>query len=712
MKHTYLLPLLLFVCASSIMLAFPDSVEAYNVCYLDNTYPDVEWGPVACKDPGKDIFGPNFANNNPSTVILRHQDGCGSIYYTYRIRPQGSAWSKTICYDDWPYNATYCPSGSIHLRNVGDTYTDPATNFKYTLARKDGIKDVYVENLSPTCRPYEVELFTTLENCTDPEAWVQQTYTYNFTTAGCKLGNVNSCTTSASISNQTVLIRNSKGQSETVSTDANGNYFSNTIVPGPYYAMGPQTPVSGYVPPAKTTTQYYAWNQTFGYDQPLNSATYESQPIVNGCAGPNNSNVTGRCNFCLNPTTPVNTPTQAPATPTPIPAVFCYADAYGSATTLVGDITIVGDTFDDLNSNCIKDAGEPAYTSATLKLDQLSPASCTTNANLSPNSYAAGNYTFSGLSCFGGGTSASFRLRVSTPEAGKIACTSQYTTPTLTAGTTHTVTPIGIRTLQASWFNGSGASICSVNDISSPLPAGKLLIETHASYGSGLAIAGGTVDVGDGNVSASGNKIEGYTSNLHFNLNTLAKDLIKSADRTNPVGTPQISHDDSSKPYPGVVIYHFTSVSPSLSGDWENINFPLIIIADADISIGNTIANNKITLDPTAPHAFFAVIANGNIIIDQVVGSESASDGSVHLEGIYMAGENITDGGGSKRLNIFGGVYTGLLGSTGTYVMDREYTNRDAETYPSNTVTFNPKLLLNLPTILADPRYEWAEVKE
>jgi len=714
MKHIYLIPLF-FLGFLTYVAVLPQTTHAAEVCYLDDTGGATWWGST-CIDPAKGLYGAGYANDNPDTVILRHQDTCGSTHYDYRIKGPTTAWSPWICYEGGD-----CPSGSIEFNQVGDTYTDPTTGFTFTFARRDRLKDILVENLQQTsnaCQVFQVEFFTNGRDCVSNESRPQSKQV-NFVSAGCKMGTIASCANSATkVANTNVQILHASGRSEVVQTDSQGNFYNRTtpsvLGGGIAYAIRPQNPsASPYSGAPQSTTTTYSWNSGLASDTPYGSMSYESQ-ATNGCAGPNGSGVTGRCDFCL--ATPVATvatvATVTPTvTPTPPPVGICASYVDGNSTTTAGNVTIQGIIYDDTNGNCTLDAGETGLNNVTLTLDQTSPSSCTSgHQNMSPDSFLSnGAYSFSNqLDCFGAGSTATYRLETSPNSPGKASCTPQYNTGSISAGNTVTVN-IGIIDAQRPWFQAIGGGISAFGDIVSQIAAGFKLINTPDE----VAIGGRTINTCECTILTSNWNATVYDNNLYFDFGKKITQLTNDSDVT--TGTlshgPLASDNDPTKPETDVIIYHLTDTRPVLTGNWEDIDEKIIIVADNDIEIGSTLINNHITLGATG---YVTIIANGNIYIDSAIGANTnnPSDTTIHIEGLLLAGNNVYDGGGDKRLNISGTVAAGFLQGNGTFIMDRAHDqNSENLQYPSNQVNYNAKLMQNTPGAMSEPKYEWKEIR-
>ncbi|NTV30845.1 VWA domain-containing protein [candidate division WWE3 bacterium] len=380
--------------------------------------------------------------------------------------------------------------------------------------------------------------------------------------------------------------------------------------------------------------------------------------------------------------------------------------------------TINGTVYHDLNRNCTKDPGETTLTQATVNLRQLSPSSCSYDQTKTPS--GTGSYTFNNLGCFAvdhnGVSVANYRLTLTTTDPQYIeSCGRAYNVTNVNENETMTVN-LAMSKLSDPWFQSYVGSIFANGSISSKIPSTATspnLITTSGSTVPGVVV-GDPVNVGEGGLSSSGWRVRPQAGDANvptLQVNELTSYLSRYADRTTYNGTPPTNSDATSD---GAAIY-FTTGNITLSGgggSWQNINYPLIIVANGSVTIPASIANGDqaITL---GPNGFLLITATRDINIESSIGATNNDSTTANLEGMFVAGRNMNANVGGtgdrlydKRLNIAGTVVVGAS-EAGAYISNR--THEDNSLYPADYFIYNPKLLLNAPRILTDPIYDWQE---
>lgn len=375
--------------------------------------------------------------------------------------------------------------------------------------------------------------------------------------------------------------------------------------------------------------------------------------------------------------------------------------------------------YDTVTADCAMNPGENGTNEAILTLNQFAPVGC--GGSFTPSTFTpapGGNFAFNNLSCFGSGSTANYRLNINPTTANFIACTPQLSTGDVTPGTTKNLGNIGLKAFWPAWFQTTGAGMYSFGIIQSRIPTTAINKNLIISPDDVVVTHSTTINTGGGQISERPNpwKALSYSVLPNYDYNLVFNTLAATADRTSntgTLGTPSRSHNDPTKPHTDVVVYHFTGANAKLAGNWTNINFPVIILADNDLEISNAISGGNISL---GADGFLYIMAKGNINISPDIGSDDPADTTAHLEGFFAAGFNVRDGGGTKRLNINGSVSAGFLGTVsnpGTYDMQRNFANVDHNRiYPTNSVIFNGKLFLNTPPAISESKYEWHEVRD
>ncbi|NTV30876.1 hypothetical protein HGA91_02760 [candidate division WWE3 bacterium] len=413
------------------------------------------------------------------------------------------------------------------------------------------------------------------------------------------------------------------------------------------------------------------------------------------------------CIAVTNPLFP--TPTTPPgATPlptnTPMPA----------PTQILFPAELKGSVYLDVNNSCTYDAGDIPGNDVSLNLDRLLPNSCGQyNETITP--IPNGTYGFNDLDCFSM-NSASYRLRMtSNSPLYSLNCGNVYNFTTIPGQ--HIIKDIGLTILRDPWIQTYRGGIHANGTISSAIPPtaiDKNLIRSDANNSPDVGSAT-SITTDNGTVSSNNWKAANYQQNntLQFSMESLEDQLIPMADNNNYNGQPPTSQDALSD---GVAVYYANKNNITINGNWQDINFPVIVIVkgstsgSGDITIKDNITNHMITL---GPQGFLMMIAERDIIVENGIGESTNSSTTPNLEGIFVAGRNFYAGGTGDRtvdtrLNVSGTVITGVY-SSGSYISNR--THEDNHLYPSDYFIFNPKLLLNTPAIVSQPIYNWTETR-
>ncbi|NTV30879.1 hypothetical protein HGA91_02775 [candidate division WWE3 bacterium] len=385
-------------------------------------------------------------------------------------------------------------------------------------------------------------------------------------------------------------------------------------------------------------------------------------------------------------------------------------------TSAIPNATLQGKVFLDINNNCTQDAGESSTNEASVELNKLLPASCPSYSN-SQTPSASGDYSFNNLNCFDATNHSMYRLSI-------VPTNSSYTTTTCGGQFNIDETPgsvitknLGLTIIRDPWFQGVGGGIHANGTITSLIPntaTDRNLIRSPTGYSPDVG-SGESLSTDNGTISSTNWEATDYTQNnyLELTFTSLADSMLPYIDRNNWNGSPPSAADATSD---GVAVYYAQSNNITLSGNWQDINFPVIIIVEGntsgmgDITIRDNITNGKITL---GPNGFMLMVAEHDVIVENNIGENVNSSTGVNLEGIFIAGHSFNAGGAGdrlvdRRINIAGTVITGVAGS-GSYVSNR--THEENHLYPSDYFIFDPKLLLNAPSIVSEPIYSWTEVR-
>ena len=403
------------------------------------------------------------------------------------------------------------------------------------------------------------------------------------------------------------------------------------------------------------------------------------------------------------PGTPLPTSPPPPSS-TPRPTVTPYP-TFASA-------SVQGSTYLDLNANCSKDGGEPGAGGLNLKIEQIIPNICGryTESRVSDSN---GNYQFLTSNCYDGGGRSTYRMTATNDNpAYELTCGSLFNL-NLTAGSPITQA-VPITVLRDPWIQVNAGGVHANGSITSKIPLSavdKYLIRKDPDVASAQSI---TLD--DGAVSSKNWRFSGYSQfeGDVFDYEQVTKALKSFADSTDFTGEPpnrNASNDD------GVAILYAQKDQVTLSGDWQAINFPVIIVVDGtntstgDIIIPSSITGSKITL---GDKGFLLFLASNDIRVADAIGEIDGSSAQANLEGYFVAGRNFNAGGTGdrlvdRRLNIAGGVFVGMR-TTGGYISRRSHAQNHF--YPSDYFSYNPKLIINAPRILTSSAYEWRETEQ
>ncbi|NTV31301.1 VWA domain-containing protein [candidate division WWE3 bacterium] len=375
--------------------------------------------------------------------------------------------------------------------------------------------------------------------------------------------------------------------------------------------------------------------------------------------------------------------------------------------------SISGRVYLDLSNNCSLESGEAGTNSASLRLDQLLPSSCSPSTRTTiPDS--SGNYTFSNLDCFEPSGGATYRLFVTSTNADftTTTCGNSYTI-NLSPGEDYQINP-PLSVLKDPWFQLSGGSVYAHGMINSPIPNSaidKYIISSNATLSAGHIATDSTIQLDNGDISSKHWSTVPYSETI---ASTMMPDQVVSMlqnyiDDPNYDGSAPKAGDATD----GIAVYSSKRSTLTLSGNWQHINFPVIVIMDStaggmDVRIPSSITQGHISLNQKG---FLMIIAR-DIFIDSGLGEDDNSSTSPTLEGLFIARRNFDAGGSGdpaidKRLNISGSVITGT-DSLGGYTSQR--THEENYLYPADYFVFNPKLLLNYPSQLMPSHYSWNEV--
>ena len=372
---------------------------------------------------------------------------------------------------------------------------------------------------------------------------------------------------------------------------------------------------------------------------------------------------------------------------------------------------IRGVAFNDTNLNCFMDSDEPSFSPVDVTLQRILPdqAVCPVYTQ-SRTTNAAGVYTFDGLSCFSIAGESTYRL--SANSADPLFVPSCGTSFSLSLNDSQDIVqPIAMSNARDPWFQGYGGAIHANGLVSSSIPntaANGNLIASDDVFGSEV-VSGSQVDPREGDVSATNWKGTGYEQVVPptIKFEHLIKALESYVDDANYSGYPPRESDTNDD---GVAVYSARG-SITLSGDWRNINFPVVILVTSDggdINIPSDIIDSEITL---GPNGFLLLAAERDINVANEIGAPDPAIALPSLSGIFIAGRNFNAGGQGdpqtdKRLNIAGSVIAGV-NEPGTYVSQR--THLENVNYPADYFMFDPKLILNAPPVLTLPSYQWQE---
>lgn len=673
----------------TISLILPDKTSANGtLCYLTNqNQPGLD-----CSNPGNQLFGDGFLNNDPTKVFVRFWDLPSqkfvktAICLNYDPSYSGSdPWGGCAWWSGnywWEHNIRDCRDSDPSSGNpeftctqygfnaIGQTHMDLTHGIRFTMARGGhGYKDFYVENLD-SCKTYKFA-FQTID-----------IYDQQLTLDSQIL---NTCPTVTPTPTPTPTpLPPSPPPTITITPACLSSSTSSNIGT---VSWASTSPAVEYVD-ISAQPDFSTWS----YKQITGGAT--STSLIDGFSS--GASIIPGTTYYVRTYNGFTHSSQSSTTNFTVPQ--CQP------------INVIGRIYNDANANCTKDGSEVYTNQANLTLRQITPLSCSSVLR-TPNSFDGnGNFAFNDLSCFDSGSNPSFRLDVVPTISNYAACNAPINTGILNPGETKNLNNIGIKPSWPAWFQTFGGGMYASGIIRSLIPTTAI---NHALIQPTDDVAvtySTTINTGNGQISQRPDpwKALDYNVATNYNSNTVFAKLAATADRTNYTGKPLLSHDDASKPYQGVIVYRFTEPSAQLTGDWQNVNFPVIILADSDIAISGSLTNEIISL---GADGFLFVMAKGNINISPSIGSADMADPIFHLEGFFSAGLNVTDGGGTKRLNINGSVSAGLFGN-GTYVMSRDFNSATAnEQYPTNTVTYNGKLFLNTPLALTESKYQWREVR-
>ncbi|NTV31304.1 hypothetical protein HGA91_05000 [candidate division WWE3 bacterium] len=435
----------------------------------------------------------------------------------------------------------------------------------------------------------------------------------------------------------------------------------------------------------ETSATSYTTNITFGDSY----AWWSVQPVAVGEMYPYSSTAAYSGAFACPNVTPTPLPTL-----TPVPA------------------QVGGNVFLDISNNCMKDSGEPGSSDATLRLERLLPGSCPAYSQ-NQNPTASGTYSFTNLNCFDAAASSTYRLRASTANANyELRCGNDLNLNVI--GGANVQRDFGLTILRDPWFQAYSGAIYADGSIDSKIPASAInprLVYSDIVH-SPEVVSGGTINTNSGTVSSTNWKISSYASEaeLPVSMTQIIKTLTGKVDRNNWNGAPPVASDATD----GIAVYYNKADNVTLNGNWQNINFPAVVMVEGtsatngNITIPNTIVGQRITL---GANGFLMVLAYNDILVSSSIGEMFNMSSTPDLEGLFIAGRNVNVGGTNdrlvdKRINISGNVITGTR-VAGTYISRRSH--EDNHLYPSDYFIYNPKLILNIPRILSDPAYEWGE---
>ncbi|MCA9391710.1 hypothetical protein KC614_00710 [candidate division WWE3 bacterium] len=420
---------------------------------------------------------------------------------------------------------------------------------------------------------------------------------------------------------------------------------------------------------------------------------------------------------------------------------ICFSDYQDNATTgsaASTPATISGVAFVDINDDCIYNGTDflaPDPTASTLT--RTSPVLCMPWSN---GPVSGASYSFNNLSCFDGITGEgtySLNVLVNSDYIVTSACggndTSSYTKNgiVVTSGDNVTAnTPLS--PAPNAWVQGMGTDVYIAGNIQLDIPSSAVnnyFINHATSIDPGVVITGGTIDLGTGGAAYSKFdwNAQGYImaeSALTYqyfvdNLVTTGKIdqtlTVDSMDGLFPTSVSDLNNwytDD-------LIAYKITPASGTLTINKAllstNANVPgkMIVIVDGDVVINTEIAldSELISGYGTLNEGFLLVIATADIKVNDTIGTSDFTDESPNIEGAFLAGGDFiveNNPASPLRLNIAGSVVTGLS-TTGSYQSARSHP--DNETYPADYLSFNPQLILNVPTQISTPLYTWKEVR-
>lgn len=273
------------------------------------------------------------------------------------------------------------------------------------------------------------------------------------------------------------------------------------------------------------------------------------------------------------------------------------------------------------------------------------------------------------------------------------------------------------------WFQVHSGGIYSADKINTIIPQTvnePYLIKSDSTHAPDLAAAREIQLNPGGSVSTTQ-----WTKDEQYNINPTSLDLDEifsylapSIDVTNYTGyAPRIADAGSD----GIVVY---KVDPSLGpitlnnsgGSWNNIDIPVIILSEHDIIIPASIGSGTQTIS-LGTNGFLFMATRENILVDSAIASPNSESNTYNLEGMFMTGKSFdaSYNGDGGRLNIHGNVIVGVDPNCASVLVNCTYESSRTHTenylYPADFIQYNPKLLLNIPTLLTQSHVRWGEVE-
>ena len=135
----------------------------------------------------------------------------------------------------------------------------------------------------------------------------------------------------------------------------------------------------------------------------------------------------------------------------------------------------------------------------------------------------------------------------------------------------------------------------------------------------------------------------------------------------------------------------------TVSGTWDiGSSQKIIILVDGDLAIRSNIN--------VANGGFLAFIVNGNIVVDDSIGTTVADSRDPQLEGVFIANKSFKTGSGSNKL-----IAEGMFIAS-DFELNRDFDSSDNNAQPSELFLYAPRFLVSMPDEMLETVLRWQEV--